>query len=80
MIPRGFALPLWGLARCADLPQGYARQHDGNGGVQVAAAWRWLMDQVDKMDKMDKMGAPRDNPRVGGAAVWNGSGEDVPQG
>ena len=53
---------------------------DGNGGVQAAAVWRWLMDQVDKMDKMDKMGAPRDNPRVGGAAVWNGSGEDVPQG
>jgi len=26
-----------------------------------------FMDQVDLMDLMDKMGAPRDNPRVGGA-------------
>ena len=39
-----------------------------------------FMDQVDLMDLMDKMGAPRDNPRVCCAAVWNGSGEDVPQG
>ena len=30
-IPRGFALSLWGLVRCADLPQGYARLFYGNG-------------------------------------------------
>ena len=59
----------------ADLPQGYARQLDGNGGVQTAGVWRLLMDQVDLMDLMDKMGAPRDNPWVGGTAVeWGAWG------
>jgi len=36
-IPRGFAVPQWGLAQSADLPQGSALL-DGNGGVRVAAA------------------------------------------
>ena len=48
---------------------------DGNGGMQAAAAWRLLMDQVDLMDQMDKMGAPRYTPRVCSAAVWRGSGK-----
>ena len=37
------------------------------------------MDQVDLMDKMDKIGAPLNNPWVGGAAGWNGSGADRPR-
>ena len=45
VIPRGVAMSLCGLARakscrgvkqCADLPQGYAGQLDGNGGMRVA--------------------------------------------
>ena len=28
-----------------------------------------LMDLMDRMDLMDKLGAPRDTPWVGGAAV-----------
>ena len=58
----------------ADLPQGYARQLDGNDGMLSAWAWRLLMDHVDPMDLMDKMGAPRYTPRVCGAAVEFGSG------
>ena len=42
---------------------------DGNGGVRAAGAWRLLMDLMDRMDLMDKLGAPRDTPWVGGAAV-----------
>ena len=53
---------------------------DGNGGLLSAEAWRLFMDQVDLMDQMDKMGAPWYTPRVCGAAVWFGSGEDLPQG
>ena len=34
-----------------------------------------FMDQVDLMDLMDNVGAPRDNPRVGSAAVgWDAGG------
>ena len=64
----------------ADLPQGNARQLDGNGGMLSAVAWRLLMDLVDLMDLMDKMGAPRDNSRVCSAAVWNGSAAELPRG
>ena len=46
---------------------GARRGQYGNGGVQAAAVWRLFMDQVDLMDLMDNVGAPRDNPRVGGA-------------
>ena len=38
------------------------------------------MDQVDLMDQMDKIGAPLNNPWVCVAAVWIGSGADLPQG
>ena len=38
VIPRGFAMPLCGVARVADLPQGGARLFYGNGGVQSAGA------------------------------------------
>ena len=55
-------------------------QLDGGGGMRAAAARRLQMDQVDLMDKMDKIGAPLNNPWVGGAAGWNGSGADRPQG
>ena len=39
-----------------------------------------LSDQSDLSDLSDKMSAPCDTPRVCGAAVWNDTGEDVPQG
>ena len=37
-------------------------------------------DLSDLSDLSDKKGASRYTPRVCGAAVWFGSGEDVPQG
>ena len=37
---------------------GARRGQYGNGGVQAAAAWRLLMDQMDQMDQMDNVGAP----------------------
>ena len=59
----------WGEPH-ADLPQGYACCD----GAALA------MDQVDLMDQMDKIGAPLNNPWVCVAAVWIGSGADLPQG
>ena len=42
---------------------------------ETAGARRLFMDQVDRMDLMDNVGAPRDNPRVGSAAVgWDAGG------
>ena len=38
------------------------------------------MDQVDQIDQMDKEGASRYTPWVCFAAVWFGSGKDLPQG
>ena len=35
-IPRGLAMPQFGLARAEELPQGYAWQLDGCGGMRVA--------------------------------------------
>ena len=57
-------MPQWGLAQSADLPQGYARQLDGNGGMRVAAAWR--LHKTYKTYKTYKMmmGAPCDTPWV----------------
>ena len=46
----------------------------GNGGVRAAGARRLFMDQVDLMDLMDNVGAPRDTPWVGGAAVGGDAG------
>ena len=65
---------------CKKLPQGYAGLFYGNGGVRVAWAWRLRMDQMDQMDQMDKMGAPLYTLWVCCAAVWFGSGADLPQG
>ena len=58
----------------ADLPQGYARQLDDCGGVQSAAAWRLLMDQMDQMDLMDNVGR-HEIPRgfAGRCLVWLGA-------
>ena len=36
----------------AELPQGYARQLDSNGGVQAAGVWR--LHKPNKPDKPDK--------------------------
>ena len=47
--------------------------------MQAAAARRLQMDPMDQMDQMDKIGAPLNNPWVCGAAVWIGSGADLPQ-
>ena len=38
-IPRGLPAAVW-YGSGEDVPQGYARQLDGNGGMRVAAAWR----------------------------------------
>ena len=78
-----------GVARGADLPQGYARQLDGCGGMRVA--WAWRLHKTYKTYKTYKMmmGAPRDTPWVclpqwgmtraidvpeGGAGFFNGNG------
>ena len=37
-------------------------------------------DLSDLSDPSDKMGASRYTPWVCGAAVWNGSGEELPMG
>ena len=79
-IPRGFAVPLSGLARAKLYRWGSAGFFYGNGGMPSTGAWRLLMDQVDLMDQMDKMGASRYTPWVCCAAVWFGSGEELPQG
>ena len=61
MIPRGFACRslVWlgrkvvaGVVQRADLPQGNARQLDGNGGMRVA--WAWRLHKTYKI----MMGAP----------------------
>ena len=47
-----------------DLPQGYARQLDGNGGMRVA--WAWRLHKTYKTYKTYKMmmGAPLYTPGV----------------
>ncbi|MBR1952213.1 MAG: hypothetical protein IKA32_06535 [Lentisphaeria bacterium] len=77
---RRFAVPQFGMARGADLPQGSAGLFYGNGGLRVAGAWRLFMDQVDLMDLMDKMGAPCDTPRVCLSQFGMARGADLPQG
>ena len=68
------------MALAIDLPVGVAGFFNGNGSMRVAAAWR--LHKTYKTYKTYKMmmGAPRDTPRVCGAAVGNGSGEDLPFG
>ena len=63
-----------------DLPQGCAGLFDGNGGVRGAAAWRWheICGNCEIYER--GMGAPRYTPRVCLAAVWYGSGDDLPLG
>ena len=39
-----------------------------------------MSDLSDLSDLSDKMGAPRYTPWVCGAAVWNGSGKELPLG
>ena len=53
---------------------------DGNGGLRVAVARR--LHKTYKTYKTYKMmmGASRYTPWVCSAAVWNGSGEDLPLG
>ena len=64
-----------------ELPLGTAGQLDGNGGLLSAWAWRLHGNFWDFLGIFGRViGAPCDTPGVCGAAVWNGSGEDEPQG
>ena len=62
-IPRGLPAAVW-YGSGEDVPQGYARQLDGNGGMRVA--WAWRLHKTYKTYKTYKMmmGAPRDTPWV----------------
>ena len=52
---------------------------DGNGGMRVAWAWRLHGNFWDFLGIFGRViGAPCDTPWVCCAAVWYGSGEDVP--
>ena len=78
------------------IPSGYARLFDGNGGLRGAGAWRlldgngglrgagaWRLHGKfwEFLGIFERgMGAPLYTPWVCGAAVWNGSGKDLPQG
>ena len=75
MIPRGFAVPLCGMAQRQDVPLGYARQLDGNGGVRVALAWR--LHETYKTYKTYKMmmGAP-----VFALMGYAAASHDIPRG
>ena len=64
----------------ADVPQGYAGLFLWQRWYACCVGVALVSDLSDLSDLSDKMGAPRYTPRVCCAAVWNGSGEDVPQG
>ena len=52
---------------------------DGNGGMRVAWAWRLHGNFWDFLGIFGRViGAPCDTPWVCCAAVWYGSGENVP--
>ena len=61
--PTGLPAAVW-YGSGEKLPQGYARQLDGNGGMRVAGAWR--LHKTYKTYKTYKMmmGAPLYTPRV----------------
>ena len=79
-IPRGFAVPQSGMARAQSCCWGSAWQLDGNGGMRVAWAWRLHKTYKTYKTYAMMMGASCDTPWVCSAAVWNGSGKDVPLG
>ena len=62
-----------------DLPLGYARQLDGNGGVRVAWAWHLCLTSLTSLTCLTSWCAPV-YPEGLLAAVWYGSGEDLPSG
>ena len=63
-----------------DLPLGYARQLDGNGGVRVA--WVWRLHKTYKTYKTYKMmmGAPLYTPRVCRAQCFLARAKERPLG
>ena len=63
----------------ADLPQGNAGQLDGNGGMRVAGAWRLCLTCLTSLTCLTRWRAPV-YPVGLLAAVWYGSGEDLPLG
>ena len=78
-IPRGGAVPLCGMARGADLPQGYAG-NDGNGGVQVAAAWHNKNGNERKRTETNGEWCVTIYPEGLQGAVGFGSGKELPHG
>ena len=58
----------------------FAGAFDGNGGAHLAGAWRLPMDLMDLMDQMDNLGGAIVYPVGLHAAVWFGSGVNVPVG
>ena len=81
VIPRGFAVPQCGLARAIDLPVGCADKlmatavcvlRGCDACMGIFGIFLGFFGRV--------IGAPCDTPWVCCAAVWNGSGEDVPLG
>ena len=80
VIPRGFAVPLCGVAQGGRCAAGVCGAFFyGNGGVRVALAWRLHGNFGDFLGIFGRViGAPCDTPWVCGAAVWFGSGENVP--
>ena len=73
-------MPQCGLARAKKLPQWYAGQLDGNGGMRVCVGVTLVSDLSDLSDLSDKKGASRYTPRACCAAVWLGAGEELPMG
>ena len=74
-------LPQCGMARAMIYRWGMPGFFDGCGGVRVAVAWHNKNGNERKRTETNgEKGVPRYTPRVCCAAVWNGSGEDVPQG
>ena len=68
-----------GFGSGEELPLGYARQLDGNGGVRVAWAWRLCLTCLTSLTSLTSWCAPV-YPVGLLAAVWFGSGEELPLG
>jgi len=72
-------VPQYGLARAKICRLGYARQLDGNGGVRVAWAWRLCLTCLTSLTSLTR-GRAIVYPEGLLAAVWYGSGKDLPLG
>ena len=77
--PGGLLAAVW-YGSGEDLPLGYARQLDGNGGCVLRGRGACIRRIRRIRLIFNDEGAPLYTPWVCSAAVWFGSGEDVPLG